>query len=330
MQKRFAIIFFALLAVLSCVGQKDDPVPEIRLTVNASLLNVTRGDSALFTVYSGEDDVTSGALICNCTDGTVLPGPVFSPERAGEWHFAAEYGGVRSEEVAVSAYEAASGGKDYFRRSLVLEFTGTWCVNCPGMEAALKDVVMARPGRVVPVSVHCLSIDPMTPPCSDELQSRFSINNVCPSVIIDMDGASLVSRSSSDLILSHIDRLLEERGAAGGITLETSFEGGNLRVEAGMKAVREGAYTFAAILVEDGIVAPQTGSTSNHVHNHVLRQWRQSAAATVLEKGETMQETFIIPAEGNQRVVVAILRNGIVDNVADCPAGASVGYLYEF
>ena len=119
MQKRFAIIFFALLAVLSCVGQKDDPVPEIRLTVNASLLNVTRGDSALFTVYSGEDDVTSGALICNCTDGTVLPGPVFSPERAGEWHFAAEYEGSPYRHMRPLPEEKIISG-------------ARWCWNLPG------------------------------------------------------------------------------------------------------------------------------------------------------------------------------------------------------
>ena len=327
--KKGLIILLSILAVLSCVGQKDDPVKELRLIASNSVLDLSRGDSVLFTVYRGDEDVTLRALIRNCTDGTLLDEPLFSPRKQGQWFFMAEYGESRSPEVAVSAYETSQTGKDFFRRSLVLEFTGTWCVNCPGMEAALKDVILARPGRVVPVAVHCLPIDPMTASCSDELQSRFSINNVCPSLIIDMEGASLVSRSSPDLILSHIDRLLEERGPAAGIGVRSSFEGDNLRVEAFMEAVREGAYHFEVFLVEDGIVAPQTGSTSAHIHDHVLRRWHRSPAALMLEKGGTMQESFDFPQGGNLRVVVALLRDNIVDNVALCSAGDSSGYSYE-
>ena len=79
------LILFALLTALSCVGQRDDPAPEVRLAASATALNVTEGESALFTVYSGDEDVTESAQIRNCTDDTLLPGAAFTPAGPGEW-----------------------------------------------------------------------------------------------------------------------------------------------------------------------------------------------------------------------------------------------------
>lgn len=323
------LILFALLTALSCVGQRDDPAPEVRLAASATALNVTEGESALFTVYSGDEDVTEYAQIRNCTDDTLLPGAAFTPAGPGEWHFVAEYEGDVSEEVTIAAFEVATAGQAFFQRSLVLEFTGTWCVNCPQMETALEDIRTSRPGRVVQVAVHCLSIDPMAIPEGNELQSRFSVNNVCPSVIVDLDPESLITQSSPELVLSHIDRLLESRGPSAGVAVSTTLEEGLLTVEASLEAVRDGEYAFAVILLEDGIVAPQTGSTATHIHNHVLRAWQESGRKTVLEEGAQWQETFSLSASEHQRVAVAVLRNGLVDNVAVCPAGGSADFSYE-
>ena len=162
--------------MLSCVGQKDDPTPELRLVADLTALNVTAGESATFTVYSGAEDVTAYAAIRNMTDGIDLESNVFAPETEGEWTFVASLDGTESEPVTVTAIVIADEGKDFFRRSLVLDFTGTWCVNCPKMEAAIEETMEARPGRIIPVSVHCMSIDPMyVKPLSDNLVKQFSV-----------------------------------------------------------------------------------------------------------------------------------------------------------
>ena len=85
--------FYILLAILpmhSCVGQKDDPVPELRLVADLTALNVTAGECATFTVFSGAEDVTAFATIRNLTDGTDLDGNVFAPAEAGEWEGASQ------------------------------------------------------------------------------------------------------------------------------------------------------------------------------------------------------------------------------------------------
>ena len=204
-------ILLAMLPMLSCVGQKDDPVPELRLVADLTALNVTAGESATFTVYSGAEDVTAFSMIRNLTDGTELEGNVFAPAGAGEWTFAAALDGAESEPVTVTAIEIADEGKVFFRRSLVLDFTGTWCVNCPKMEAAIEETMEARPGRVIPVSVHCMSVDPMyVKPLSDDLSGRFGVT-AYPSAVVDLDPESLITTSSPELLQSHIARSRRRR-----------------------------------------------------------------------------------------------------------------------
>ncbi|MBQ6762225.1 MAG: Omp28-related outer membrane protein [Bacteroidales bacterium] len=329
MRKWFYILLLCL-PILSCVGQKDDPVPEVRLTADLTALNVTAGEQATFTVFSGTEDVTADAIIRNVTDGTDLEGNVFTPTQEGEWTFIADFDGVESESLTVTAIEIAEVGKDYFRRSLVLDFTGTWCPNCPNMQVAIDEVMEARPGRIIPVSVHCMA-DPMrVKPLCDNLAKRFSVT-AYPSAVVDLDPESLFINSSSELLLSHIDRLLEARGPAAGVRIETALEGEELTVTAEMTAVREGDYSLEIILLEDGIVYAQKGSKEDYpdyVHNSVLRQWFTQDSSPLKEE-ETGSVSVTATVSGKYRVVALVSRNGIVDNVVQCTAGTSVDYQFE-
>ena len=326
--RKWFYLLLCFLPMLSCVGQKDDPTPELRLVADLTALNVTAGEFATFTVYSGAEDVTAYAAIRNLTDGTSLEGNVFAPAEAGEWSFAATLDGTESEPVTVTAIVISDEGKDFFRRSLVLDFTGTWCVNCPKMEAAIEESMAARPGRIVPVSVHCMAVDPMyVKPLSDNLVKQFSVK-AYPSAVVDLDPESLITTQSPELLLSHVDRLLEARGPAAGIRVESAVEGENYTLTVEMKAVRDGAYTLAVLVLEDGTVAAQTGGTKDYVHNNILRSWTEGEPLTVKE-GDKASGTFTGTVTAKSRFVVLVLRDGLVDNVIGCAAGASVDWQYE-
>ena len=326
--RKWFYLLLCFLPMLSCVGQKDDPTPELRLVADLTAINVTAGEFATFTVYSGAEDVTAYAAIRNLTDGTPLEGNVFAPAEAGEWSFAATLDGTESEPVTVTAIVISDEGKDFFRRSLVLDFTGTWCVNCPKMEAAIEESMAARPGRIVPLSVHCMAVDPMyVKPLSDNLVKQFSVK-AYPSAVVDLDPESLITTQSPELLLSHVDRLLEARGPAAGIRVESAVEGENYTLTAEMKAVRDGTYTLAVLVLEDGTVAAQTGGTKDYVHNNILRSWTEGESLTVKE-GDTASGTFTGTVTAKSRFVVLVLRDGLVDNVIGCAAGASVDWQYE-
>ena len=237
--------------------------------------------------------------------------------------------GQDPEELVPEDPGGADEGKDFFRRSLVLDFTGTWCVNCPKMDAAIKETMEARPGRVVPVSVHCMSVDPMyVKPLSDDLVKKFSVK-AYPSAVVDMDPESLVTTASPDLLQNHIDRLLADRKLAAGIRVETTLEGESFTLKAEMKAVRDGGYTLAVLLLEDGIVAKQTGGATDEVHNNVLRSWTEGEAHEGMKEGDTAVLEVTGSATAKHRFAVLVLRDGLVDNVITCAPGAYAGYEYE-
>ena len=56
--RKWFYLLLCFLPMLSCVGQKDDPTPELRLVADLTALNVTARESATFTVFSGTEDVT--------------------------------------------------------------------------------------------------------------------------------------------------------------------------------------------------------------------------------------------------------------------------------
>jgi thiol-disulfide isomerase/thioredoxin len=291
-------------------------------------VNVTEGERVTFTVLSGAEDVTPYATIHNVTDGTDLEGNVFAPADAGEWTFVAAVDGTESEPVTITAIVIADEGKEFYRRSLVLDFTGTWCVNCPRMQAAIEESMAARPGRIVPVAVHCKADAMRVKPLCDNLAKQFNVS-AYPSAVVDMDLESLITDGSSDLLLSHVDRLLLARGLAAGLRVESVTEGESTTVTVTAKLVRDGDYTLSVITLEDGIVAAQTGGTEDYVHNNVLRDWKDSDVFTGGKEGDeiTFTCTGSFPAKG--RIVALVCRGGIVDNVVTCAAGSSVDYQYE-
>lgn len=221
----------------------------------------------------------------------------------------------------------AEEGDEYFRRSLVLDFTGTWCVHCPKMHTALAQAQQLRPGRIVGVGVHCLDEMSLTP-WSNALTARFGIV-AYPSAVIDLDPSSLISTSSPELLLSHCDRLLQARGKAAGLRITSTLEGSVLQVEVEATAVRDGDYSLQLLLLEDGIMAPQTGASDDYVHNDVLRSWTETAASAH-KAGDVFTASFSLAAEGGSlRCVALVCRGGIVDNAAECKAGGSIAYLFE-
>ena len=324
--RRFIFIAVFLLAVVGCVGQKEDPV-NIVLKSDRSEINVTSGESAVFSVLFNGEDVTEFAdisFVSGTTSDPALDKNVFTPTEEGSWTFTATYDGYESEPLTVTAFAVQEEGKDFFRRSLVLDFTATWCVNCPRMEAAFAAAMEARPGRLVPVSVHF--VDAYAVDEGTALVTKFGVSEY-PTAVIDMDPASSFTTTSSELLLSGVDKLLEARPLAGGIRIESGTDG-SVKVE--ITAVEAGDYTINVMLLKDGEIAPQTGGETNHVHNNILRQ-HLKAESIHLNEEETATKTFSlkVPSGDGFKIVAFMEKGSTVNNVTFCKIGETVDYQYE-
>lgn len=324
--RRLIYIVSILLTAVGCVGQKDDPV-NIVMTSDRGEINVTAGESAIFTVLYNGEDVTEYAeisLISGEAEGISLAKNVFTPTEVGSWTFVATYDGYESEPLTVAAFVVQDEGKDFFRRSLILDFTATWCVNCPRMEAAFAAAKEARPGRLVPVSVHF--VDAFAVPEGNALVTKFGVSEY-PTAVIDMDPSSAFTTTSSELLLSGVDKLLEARPLAGGIRMESTAEG-TVNVE--ITAVEAGDYTINVMLLKDGEIAPQTGGETNHVHNNILRQHLKGEPLHLGEEEmATKSFSLTIPSGDGFKIVAFMEKDGTVNNVTQCRVGETVDYQYE-
>ena len=175
---------------------------------------------------------------------------------------------------------------------LLFDFTATWCVNCPRMAVAIEEAAAQRPGKVFPVSIHFR--DAMAFAAGEAIASRFGIASY-PSLIVNLDPSSLTTATAKDLILSRMDATAAGRKAA--CTVVGTVEDGRINVD--ITAAEAGNYRLAALLLEDGIVAPQTGGTDTYVHNDVLRAILSSDIdgdpLGSLTAGASAQRTITLP-----------------------------------
>ena len=128
-------IFSALLAVVlaTCSGTVDDTAMPILMAENVEI-DLAQSAEVEFSVSYNGIDVTSQAKI-HTTDGSMtLEGAVFTPTKVGEYEFVAEYNGVLSFPLLISVIDTTPAVVEskFVRKVCVAEFTGAWCINCPG------------------------------------------------------------------------------------------------------------------------------------------------------------------------------------------------------
>ena len=195
---------------------------------------------------------------------------------------------------------------------IVLDFTATWCVNCPRMTTAIEEAAAERP--LIPICVHFQ--DEFVNDQGKELISHFGVE-AYPSAVVNMFKESLTTTTSKDLIIAKLKTI----GAMIAVPiLKAELADGTLRVK--VTAGDAGSYTLSAAILEDGLVAPQTGATENYVHNTVFRCFLQEnllgEPLGELSNGETKELSFNAGTlTQNQHVAVYVCIDGIVKAATD-------------
>lgn len=195
---------------------------------------------------------------------------------------------------------------------IFLDFTATWCVNCPRMHEAIGQAQEARPGKIIPISVHFQ--DEMMCDDGKALINHFEVA-AYPTVVANMDANSLTTATSAELLLARLD-------AAASAKKPCAVEGrlqddGTLTVS--VTAQESAGYSLSVALLEDGIVAAQTGASESYVHDNVFRGFLQENLwgdpLGVLEAGVPVTRTYSVPGYGTKayRVVAYVTHDGIVN-----------------
>ena len=218
-----------------------------------------QGKIHVFRVAANPDDEMRKGVVSFCDDeGTCLSVSVFQAPH-------------------ISGPDEVNWNRDFYHRSLYMDFTATWCGYCPMMATALKQAQTQMPGKIEALCIHgggsALEFQPYR-----QLETSFGISGY-PTGIMDARKKipNYVETSATARVIT---RALEEIEAAfptvTTVGMRSIFSVEKLKVDVYLFFKKAGQYKVTVLLLEDGIVSPQSdyaeGTThQNYVHNSVAR-----------------------------------------------------------
>lgn len=327
---------------------------ELKVTAKSAdvIIGVDKGglatdgsEKATFIVTRGDDDFSANAelKIRNETTGDYLEMESdgyyrYALNGTDPAYFSAELGEMKSiNKIRV-------GQKGFYKKVAILEFTGTWCVNCPNMVTALNGSEEIFRDRSVIVAVHAFFDDALKTEYGEYLAQNIFKFNTLPSLSLDFV-RSITKVETPATLASETMRMVDENRAVCGFAVSSTRSGNEVTLKVRLKSDEAKEYGIAVALLESGItgypqLSPQ-GYDNNYVHNHTLRKFHDDnlygtstgmvAAGAEIEKEFTFDITgfnadncsFAVFAVDNQAVKPVVL------NAVECKLGETMDYRYE-
>lgn len=165
--------------------------------------------------------------------------------------------------------------QSFYRHSLFMRFTATWCGYCPNMATSVKMAQQQNPGRIEALNLHGSGSD-LYFSDGGPLETQYGITGF-PSGIID--GRRKLSNYSNDYAVSLITQYINESDnnypVSTAISYESTFLGNVLDIDLSLYVRKAGDYKVTVILTESGIVGYQADyydtAHNDYVHDDIAR-----------------------------------------------------------
>lgn len=242
---------------------------------------------------------------------------------------------------------------NFFKRTMIVDHTGTGCGYCPRIVASLNKIEESDDhDKIVVVASHTYnSNDPMYNDYAKKYRSYCGVNSY-PTVNLDLrktSDATFTNASASE-ILKKCNALETKYPAKVAIATAVEIENDEFVVHVGVKTAAPGSYNIGFIVLEDGVSAKQanngyTGYNFN-IHNHAVRGGSPSSVTGepleegLIDAGRLIEKTFRVPLPDktkleNAKIVVYVscpdTEGGryYINNVVVCKPGSSVPFKYN-
>lgn len=220
-------------------------------------------------------------------------------------------------------------GSLFQRHVCVMEFTGTWCAQCPDGAVTLNYLVGKQyVGKAFALAFH--NNDEYALPQEQELYGMFKWDGY-PAFVTDLRDVGLLNEGGCK---QSIEKSLYETKTFCGVALKSSYDAhsGFASIQANVVSEVAAGYRMAAFVIEDKVVGEQKESTGSvnpdYTHRHMVRAMLSSAVLGD-ELGEisagaqaVRTYTFKVDEAWNLEnlyvAVLAIDQNGHVNNMAQC------------
>lgn len=247
--------------------------------------------------------------------------------------------------------------RQFFRRTLGLRFTATWCGYCPNMASAYESACDMYPNRIIPLSCHPLTSEGgLAWDGTKELQDFYQVE-AYPSTILN--GYANVPNMSVKFLASGIVDIAKEAReyypSKTSLMVSASKSSDNITANIRVAMKEKGEYKLCVYVVEDNIIYKQQGADQNYVHKYIVRGNLTDVFGEII-KSENDNEYCDVEISGKLPAKVKDLNNCylvvyttcvsdliskdvdiadykdygfVVDNVVKCYIGERVDFKYE-
>lgn len=358
--KTLAVCF--LMAVTACSGNDGGEGSgtvsgDLTLSISKTVIEANGTDAVTVAVMKGETDITSQSKVYMedpSGNTSSFKETSFSTTTEGDYVFYAYYEGVKTENITVRAFKNIPSlpadskpeqNTGFAKRVLAVQHTGTWCQNCPYMKRGIDAYLKANPDNCA-VFVASHNGDTMAGEASNTINSYLTVSSY-PSLSVDLNTSNMIqgALSDADKQAEQIASRVNEVAASGcktAISVASENAGSSVVVNVKVKSANVENCRVAVWLLEDGIVAAQTGGSSTEVHNNVLLTSSSTVAygdRIQLDADGAGQNVYRLDVSGahdlsNCRLVVFTTvpnTSGrfVVDNVVTCPLDGQTAFEYE-
>lgn len=330
------------------------------LTADVSTIYSYESSVVTFTLTQEGVDVTNESTLYLIPEGgEPIPqeGFTFSSTEPGIYNFYATKGTVSSNRISILVSEAEKPSNwDFRKRSLVLEFTATWCGPCSIMKAGIKS--LEQEGWDDGYVAECHSGDGMAVNSILSPLATLAVGSLSfgiPMVTFNFadtprkEGHGGSVPASAKLIRDLTDQANSDYPCTSGANVTFGEAGGNMKVTADIAITEAGEYKASCWLLENNIQENQndlTGDPQWNLSNHinVLRavSYIQDLTGEPMFSGANSTQRFEWEFQtsalknkdtANAHVLVLITKqeeNGdfIVNNVIRCDFGETTAFDY--
>lgn len=228
-------------------------------------------------------------------------------------------------------YEKDYVPAQYERRVCVMEFTGTWCAQCPEGATTINYLVnKAYKDKAFALAFH--NDDEYALPQEQELFKMFKWGGY-PAYVTDMRDCGLLNEGGCSTSIEK--SLYDEKTQCGAsVSCRYNESDGIITVTAGIVSGKEQEYRLAVYVIENKVVGKQTLSTGevqkDYIHRHVVRKMLSASVkgdnigTLPARRSEIRKYSFKPDASWNKdNLSVAVLvidAEGKVNNMAICAA----------
>ncbi len=174
--------------------------------------------------------------------------------------------------------------KDFYKASVIMKFTGTWCGNCPIMSDAIHKVQEEEPGRLLMINCYDSKSSNNLPWAgSASLQDHFAPKGYPAGFF---NGYAEIINAAGNVTESNVKALVDESVTkfTNNVMLAaiSTLDGKKVNIDVNIASKVSGEYKLTVFFLEDGIEAAQTDYANilkdpdHYIHTDILR-----GAATV-------------------------------------------------